>query len=187
MEKIITSLKDYKEIKNVEVPQTTGFYAFYVIENSIFEGTGLSGIKKGTCIYVGIAKDETLNERVLKSHLKTTGKSTLRRAIGAILINKLGLEPIIRGKTVTESNLRNFTFSKESEQKLTEFMVANLGVACCSYSSIEVNLEEIEKEIIKEFRYPAFNIEYAKESLYKKVIQESRKNCRVIVKSKVDK
>lgn len=185
MEQIIRCLKDYKEIKNIEAPQTTGFYAFYAMANNIFEGTALSDIKKETCIYVGIAKDETINERVLKSHLKTTGKSTLRRAIGAILIEKLGLEPIMRGKTATESNLRNFTFSKESEQILTEFMVTNLGVAFCSYSSIDVNLEDIEKEIIKEFRYPAFNVEYVKESRYKKVIQDARKNCRAIVKNKV--
>jgi hypothetical protein len=185
MEQIIRCLNDYKELKNIEAPQTTGFYAFYTIVNNIFEGTALSDMKKETCIYVGIAKDETLNERVTKSHLKTTGKSTLRRAIGAILIEKLGLEPIMRGKTATESNLSNFTFSKESEQRLTEFMFANLGVAFCSYSSIDVNLEDIEKEIIKEFRYPAFNVEYVKESKYKKVIQDARKNCRAIVKSKV--
>lgn len=185
MEQIIRCLKDYKEIKNIEAPQTMEFYAFYAKENNIFEGTALSDIKKETCIYVGIAKDETLNERVSKSHLKTTGKSTLRRSIGAILIKRLGLEPIMRGKTVTESNLRNFTFSKESEQRLTEFMLANLGVAFCAYSSADANLEDIEKEIIKEFRYPAFNVEYVKVSTYKKVIQEARKNCRAIVKSKV--
>lgn len=185
MEQIIRCLKEYKEIKNIEAPQTTGFYAFYAIANNVFEGTALSDIKKETCIYVGIAKYETLNERVLKSHLKTTNKSTLRRSIGAILIKKLGLEPIMRGKAATESNLRNFTFSKESEQRLTEFMFTNLGVAFCSYSSIDVNLEDIEKEIIKEFGYPAFNVEYVKESKYKKAIQDARKNCRAIVKNKV--
>ncbi|OOM15913.1 GIY-YIG nuclease family protein [Clostridium saccharobutylicum] len=185
MEQIIRCLKDYKEINNIEAPKTTGFYAFYTIANNIFEGTALSDIKKGDCIYVGIAKDETLDKRVYKSHLKTTGKSTLRRAIGAILIKKLGLEPTMRGKTATESNLRNFTFSKESEQRLTEFINNNLGVAFCSYSSIDINLEDIEKEIIKEFGYPAFNVEYVKESKYKKVIQDARKNCRAIVKSKV--
>ena len=57
----------------------------------------------------------------------------------------------------------------------------NLGIAFCSYSSIDVNLEDIEKEIIKEFGYPVFNIEYVKESKYKKAILDARKNCRDLV------
>lgn len=175
------SLKNFKPIFTVEPPRTTGFYAFYA-NSDCFEDTELHEIKKFDCIYIGIAKDETLWQRVLESHLKDSGKSTFRRSLGAILRIKLGLNPIMRGITVTKSNISNFKFCSDSEIKLSNFMTRKLSVAFYSCDSNESNLEAIEKKLIDEFGFPAFNLEYARtRNKYYHIIKKARKECRNIV------
>lgn len=181
MKQIVESLKIYKPLLEAEPPKETGFYAFFVMTDNCFDKTELSHIKKGDCVYIGIAEDETLLERVAESHLKTTSRSTLRRSLGAILREKYDLKPIKRGITATKSNISNYTLTPESEQRLTDFMYQHLGVAFYSYGSLN-NFEKIEKQLIKEFSFPVFNIEYSSnQNPYKRIIQVLRKECRIIV------
>ena len=182
LQQIIQCLKAYKPILEAEPPQTTGFYAVFVISNDCFNNTDLSQIKKGDCIYIGIAENETLFERVAESHLKNTGRSTLRRSMGGVLRTKLDLKPIKRGITTTINNISNYTFSPESEQRLTDFMYTHLGLAFFPYNNLDCSFEAIEKKLIEEFGFPIFNIEYAgSRNPYKRIIKELRKECRSIV------
>ena len=187
MKEIIEGLKMYLPVKEVKLPQSTGFYAFYVLNDYCFRGTELSNIRQYDCIYVGIAADETLYKRVVESHLKAAGKSTFRRSLGAILRDRLELKPIMRGLTSTRSNVSNYTFSKVDEERLTGFMFENLAIAYYPYDYSSRRFEDIEKEIIKEFGYPAFNIEYSKQTdnHYLKSVKQARKECRSIVASQV--
>ncbi len=178
MERVITELKNYIPTFDVQVPPTTGFYAFYVNNNS-FDTSKLSGIKEYDCIYIGIAKDETLSKRIKEAHFKDFGKSTFRRSIGAILLNQLELEPIMRGINPTKSNISNFKFNHISEERISHFIFNNLSIAICSCDNTQFNLKETEKILIKRFNYPAFNLEHANNhNEYYNAIKDARKSCR---------
>lgn len=182
MKQIIESLKIYKPLSQVELPKETGFYAFFVISRGCFDGTVLSQIKKDDCVYIGIAEDETLFERVTESHLIATGRSTFRRSLGAVLRTKLDLKPIQRGIVPTKSNLSNYAFSTESEKRLTDFMYKHIGIAFHPFSNLDCSLNVIEKKLIEQFDFPVFNIEYSGiKNPHKRIIQELRKDCRRIV------
>ncbi|MGB7604126.1 MAG: hypothetical protein WBL93_01485 [Lutisporaceae bacterium] len=188
MNKIIDGLKEFKPLHEIAVPNTTGFYAFYTIRDNCFEETQLNNIKQFDCIYVGIAEDETLYERIMHSHLKSAGKSTFRRSLGAILRTKLDLLPLMRGVTPTKSNISNYKFSNADEQKLTAFMRNNLRIAYFPYTEAGKNMESIEKEIIKKFGYPAFNLSHVNknDNPYFQAIKLARQNCKNEVITKVD-
>ncbi len=190
MKQIIEGLKSFRPIleEKAEPHKVTGFYAFFVISNNCFSHTFLEELKQGTCIYIGIAENETLYERVFKSHLKDTGKSTFRRSMGAVLRNELCLQPIKRGVTATRSNISNYTFNLESEKRLTNFMYQHLWLAFYPYSDSKVAFEEIEKQLIKEFGFPAFNLEYGNsyENVFFQRIKQARKECRDIVARQIE-
>lgn len=178
MERVIAELKNYIPTFDVQLPTTTGFYAFYINNNS-FENTTLSGIKEYDCIYIGIAKDETLSKRIHKAHFKDSGKSTFRRSIGAILLNQLELEPTMRGINPTKSNISNFKFNDISEERISHFIFNNLSIAICSCENTRFNLRETEKILIQRFNYPAFNLEHANnQNEYYHAIKDARKSCR---------
>lgn len=182
LEQIIDSLKIHISIALLELPPSTGFYAFYTISDDCFDGTDLRHIKKGECVYIGIAKDENLHKRISEAHLKNTGKSTLRRSLGGVLRKKLDLKPTMRGITATKSNISNYTFSEDCEKRLTSYIYKHFEIAFYPYT--ENNLEDIEKKLIEIFKFPAFNIEYAgNKNPYKKIIKGLRNDCRSIIKN----
>ncbi|MGE5329885.1 MAG: GIY-YIG nuclease family protein [Deltaproteobacteria bacterium] len=186
MDEIYESLKNPKSIDEISIPLNIGIYAFYT-NSKCFLNTQLNQIESEECIYIGIAQDETLNQRILGSHFSHSGQSTFRRSLGAILRNKLNLDPIMRGVTVTKSNISNFRFCSESEKKLTNFMNQNLLIAFKSFNVTEHNLNDIEKKLIDKFGFPAFNLEYVGiKSKYYQIIKEARKECRNIVKQRID-
>lgn len=184
MDDIYESLKNPNSIDKISVPFKIGIYAFYT-NNKCFLNTEICQIDKGECIYIGIAKDETLNQRIRK-HFSNSGQSTFRRSLGAILRTKLKLTPTMRGITITKSNISNFRFNSKSEKILTDFMNENLSVAFHTLEITEHNIRVKEKEMIDKFGFPAFNLEHAgMRSKYYQIIKEARKECRNIVKIKL--
>lgn len=161
MDWIIDALKNYVPIFEAIPPDEPGFYAFYILTEGCFEDTVFAELRKCDIIYIGIAKDETLEQRVFKKHLRNTGQSTLRRSLGAALMEKLDIKPIMRGINPTPANISHYTFSIDDEQRLTDFIYGNLGIAFCACNSPEVNNEDTESNLIEAFNFPAFNIEYA--------------------------
>lgn len=121
--------------------KATGLYAYF-IDNTL----ELLPIQIGAngLIYVG-ASEEGFEAR---SHflLKSSGFSTLRRTLGAILKHRLVLKPIARGSSPTPANTRNYCFTPESEARLTEWMQKHLTYA--NYATDE-NIALLEKDLIR--------------------------------------
>ena len=102
-------------------------------------------------IYVGIAKD-SLRDRDLRQHFADgqTGRSTLRRSLGAVLKTKLGLTAIPRGGPNDSKRFENYRFDDAGERALTRWMIDNveLGYWCASPKLSYEDLRSNEYETI---------------------------------------
>ena len=83
-----------------------------------------------------------------RSHFlhKSSGFSTLRRTLGAILKHRLSLQAIPRGTGSVPSNISKYRFTPESEARLTEWMQTHLTYA--SYTTDEA-IALLEKDLIR--------------------------------------
>jgi hypothetical protein len=127
-------------------PAQSGVYSIYVhdiiaLEPFTPEVHGL--------IYIGSAND--LDQRGFETHFTTgkTGRSTLRRSLGALLKEILGLRAIPRSGTGSAANARNFTFDLESEERLSRWMDDNLEAGFCPVESDHETIEESLIAILK--------------------------------------
>ena len=104
-----------------------GVYAFY-IKNA----ASILPFMPGTdgLIYIGNATD--LAKRGKRNHLRTgaSGRSTLRKTLGAILKSSLSLTAVPRGSGASDQDFTNYKFSDEGEVRLTEWMNDNLEIGC---------------------------------------------------------
>jgi hypothetical protein len=104
-------------------PDTNGIYGMFLIESSSLKEFGAGG----RLIYIGIAKN-SLKDRDFNDHFNTrnSGRSTLRRSIGAILKVDLSLKAIPRGGSTDSLRYENYKF--DNEEILTEWMITNLNI-----------------------------------------------------------
>jgi hypothetical protein len=95
-------------------------------------------------IYVGMSEDGF----DARSHFtqKSSGFSTLRRTLGAVLKHRLALQATPRGTGSVPANIRNYGFTPEGEVRLSEWMQKHLTYAV--YASDE-NLALLEKDVIR--------------------------------------
>lgn len=159
LENILNSIRDtFKSIDgHLDYPTCPGIYAFMLKQNANLKefGTQLQ------VIYVGIAK-ESLKNRDLGNHFKSssTGRSTLRRSIGAVLKSDLGIIAFSRNGTSNKREINNYTFDLEGNKVLTEWMRKNLVVGYWEdkkripYSK----LRGLEEEVIK-FLKPTLDLD----------------------------
>ncbi len=141
-EKIVQCLEKSRtrfDPQSRELPQTGGVYAIYSTRPTI--GSFQAGNKNGL-IYIGKSTD--LSRRPLKDYFETgrTGFSTLRRSIEAILKQELGLIAFPRGPGQAESNIRNYKFRPQGEERLTNWMMENLEVAVYPVLDCYAQMEE---------------------------------------------
>ena len=100
-------------------------------------------------LYVGMT-DSSLEARNHFKH-KSSGFSTLRRSLGAILRADLGLVPIPRSPGSTRAH---FKFDEDGEQRLSEWMAAHLDYA---FVTVEGDRRTLEKQLILD-RQPPLNL-----------------------------
>ena len=124
---IITSLRqtsrNYSD--HVDYPKQPGIYGFVLADTSTLGQFG----QGGQLLYIGISKD-SLHCRDFNQHFKSgqSGRSTLRRSLGAVLRDKLKLKAIPRGGTNDTKRFDNYKFTADGEEKLTEWMLQNLKI-----------------------------------------------------------
>jgi len=139
-----------KPISHAEVPSKCGVYGVFLKAPE-----DLKGFSKNPdgLIYIGSSLD--LSEREFEHHLNSenTGFSTLRRSIGAIFKEEFGLTVIPRSSGPSKTNVTNYKFLPEGEEKLTNWMTDNLEVGICSLG----DYESIEKSLIS-FLMPPLNL-----------------------------
>ena len=128
-------------IDRLAAPSASGVYAIYLRTPGLLapftEGDG--GL-----IYVGLSTD--LAAREFEQHFASgsTGVSTLRRSLGAVLKEKLELRAIPRSAGASESNVRNYSFAGDGNEQLTKWMRDHLEVGV--YAS--PRFKELEDELV---------------------------------------
>jgi hypothetical protein len=118
-------MKSRRPVEEASYPDSPGLYTISMTKQSLLDGFA----KGGDLIYLGKAEDR-LSRRDLRTHFRSgaTGRSTLRRSIGAILKNKLKLKSIPRSPRRSTQDLYNYKFSIEGGERLTEWMKTNLEI-----------------------------------------------------------
>jgi len=127
-----------------------GVYACFLSDGSKLApfAPGADGL-----IYVGVTGD--LAKREFEAHFSSdsTGFSTLRRSIGAILKVQLKLTAIPRGPGSSASNMTCYRFTEPGEQRLTAWMGEHVHVGACGVGFSP----ELEKALISRMR-PLLNL-----------------------------
>ena len=114
-----------KPVSTAEYPDRPGLYAIFLVAGGVLGEFAIGG----KIIYFGKAED-SLSQRDFKTHFSSggTGRSTLRRSIGAILKKEYGLKAIPRSPKRSKQDLYCYKFSNDGEQILTTWMMKNLEI-----------------------------------------------------------
>jgi hypothetical protein len=149
-------------------PSLGGVYAFYLRNHSALSPFVC---KADGMVYIGSTSN--LASREYENHFATTstGFSTLRRSIGAILKQKLCLKAVPRSQGASKTNVQNYRFTDAGDRLLTEWMIENLEVGFCAHDDF-VNLE---KALLKHLS-PLLNLKGC-DNLYSKEIRALRAIC----------
>ena len=171
-------LKSFNEMDSFN--EQSAIYAIAFNGNEFPVHFGIDKINKGDIIYIG-KTESGLKKRIVKTHFKDgkTGSSTLRRSLGAILIDNLTLEPISRSSA--EARFRDYKFINKSEKILTEWMINNLSVSFIPYNRGKRLLRKMESEIIY-LLSPILNISRNSNNRNGLILKELREKCRQIAR-----
>jgi hypothetical protein len=133
-----------RDVQPAAVPATSGLYAWWAADDVLPDLQYLpDGGRHPTSprlvlLYVGISSD--LRSRITRKHLgSSTGGSTLRRALAALLSSELDLT------ACWSPNRDRVTLQKPSEARLTEWMRSRLHVSWAQHPSPK----SVEADVIK--------------------------------------
>lgn len=181
LSEIITHTKPYRNIQYFS--QKPGIYGITFLGGETTLKCGDSSIKPKTLIYIGKTESSQI-KRDVKNHFGTgkTGHSTLRRSIGALLLDDLELKPQPRSITeATERKYTNYKFDDDGEARLTEWMKSNLGIGFCEFDKQEVR--GLEKRLIQ-FSTPLLNIHGNISSPFHTELCLARAKCKELARNK---
>lgn len=180
--KIIQSLQNnYMKIKDMhesDYSTMPGIYAILFVGSHFPLIEAAEYVRIRPIIYIG-KTEKSQRARDLKQHFSNngTGRSTLRRSLGAILREQLNLKPKPRKfSSVMNIDYNNYRFDETGEEKLTAWMYENLA---CSFYEMRDNSSDIEifeNEVIKD-RVPILNIKNNMGNLFGEIVSEKRKIC----------
>lgn len=113
-------------VTRLAAPASAGVYAVF-----LRDAATLPGIRAGIDGLVYIGTSSNLAQRKFDTHFQSgkSGFSTLRRTLGALLVDDLALRPQPRGTGASDTNYRNYRFDDAGEHRLTDWMHTNLEVA----------------------------------------------------------
>jgi hypothetical protein len=143
-------LRSRARVEELSAPPGGGVYAIYLSTKDLL--TPFTEGKNGL-VYIGLSAN--LADREFECHFASdnTGFSTLRRSFGAILKRQLDLKAIPRAPGPSETNVRNYRFAPDGEQKLTTWMSEYLEIGLHASS----RYLELENFLIPELR-PLLNL-----------------------------
>jgi len=152
-----------------------GIYGFFLLKGSLRIGQRKFAAP-GTLLYVGKTKSSQ-KARDAGEHLADgqTGRSTLRRSLGALLREQLSLKP--RPRSDSEKSTRRFTnfkFDSRGEKELTNWMRKHLSVGFCKLATADIPGRE--KDLISS-AIPPLNIENNSKSPYRGELELVRAQC----------
>ena len=169
---IAERLMDDKHFQSIgvidnSVPDKPGIYSLRIkdIENLPEPFDAHLASRGHNIIYIGIAS-KSLYRRMLNQELRGKGHGTFFRSVGAML----GYRPP-KGSLNHRKNKRNYKFSGDDEQRIIEWMNANLLV---NWVELSKGLNSVETEIIRKHK-PLLNI--AKNPAALPLLTRLRKEC----------
>lgn len=139
-------LAGLRPLAGMPVLTGAGVYAFALLPDATLPDVepGEAGL-----LYVG-KTDQSLDVRNHFLHADS-GRSTLRRSLGAALRTELGLVVRPRGSGRSDRDMINYRFDDEGERRLTTWMGASLS-AC--QVRVDGGVRAIEKDLIARLRPP---------------------------------
>lgn len=148
-------------------PMDAGIYAIFAGSPRCLPGVVLS---QDRLLYIG--QSGSLERR---NHFKmeSSGFSSPRRSLGALLKSELQLTAEPRSAGRSPSNYRNYRFGGEGETRLSKWMKQNLMCAICPLDS---DVQGKEWQLIKEYEPPLNLIGWRNPQ--KGLIQNLRTVCR---------
>ncbi len=149
-----------------------GVYAIFVKDRTCLPGVDLpsSGL-----LYIGLSSD-----LAKRNHFKArdSGFHSPRRSIGAILKTSLNLTAVPRGRGRSETNYRNFRFTEDGEERLTDWMRSNLEYSIYPYDG---DVAQLETQLIRD-NEPPLNLTKWRNP-QKRSIQALRDSCKAEAKT----
>ena len=122
----------------------SGVYLFCLDQDRELPGVELGNDR---VLYVGMTeKDLVVRNHFLHRH---SGGSTLRRSLGALLLEELKLQPIRRDCKL--ANADKYRFTRDGEERLTAWMTENLVAA---QIEVKVDVQIVERTLIIELEPP---------------------------------
>lgn len=182
-----TAAKSVAEVSSYSMVR--GVYAFFLVKGSLTIGQRVFGADSGTPLYIG--KTESRQKaRDADQHLSDegTGSSTLRRSLGAILLEQLRLKPEARSDSeTTERRFTNYKFDTAGEEQLTKWMSDHLSLAFCELPKLTIpELRACEKRLIRSAS-PPLNILHNSGSLFYADLKRARKHCVALAREAAEK
>ena len=171
---LIRNAKPFQEIQSFS--DKPGIYAFFFYGEK-FPLPGYTP-RKGQIIYIG-KTESSQQKRDADTHFATgkTGSSTVRKSFGALLREELGLKPVPRGQADIDAGRTSaFKFDDDSEEKLTEWMVSNLGLSYYEYDVDAKKIDMLETALIRQV-VPVINIDKNPDNPYLLDLKRARKEA----------
>ena len=154
-------------VANIPDHPDPGVYAIFAKDPDRLPGIVLPSSGLG---YVG--RSSNLERR---NHFKAihSGFHSPRRSIGAILKTELCLTAIPRAPGASETNYKNFRFTDDGEQRLSQWMRSNLEYAIYPFDG---DINQLETQLIRE-NEPPLNLTKWRNP-QKQKIQALRNTCK---------
>ena len=161
-----------------------GIYGFFLLHGALCIGGQTFESGKDSLLYVG-KTESSQKMRDAGEHLADgqTGRSTLRRSLGALLREVLNLRPQPRSNTEKSTKrFTNFKFDAAGEKRLTAWMKKHSGLGLCELPALTIpELEEREERLIRSAK-PPLNIDDNPDSPYLTHLKSARKHCAALSK-----
>lgn len=135
------------------------------------DGADLPRVSAAGALYIG--RSSNLAEREFDTHFASgkTGFSTLRRSLGALLVERLDLRAVPRAPGPSATNTRNYRFDDAGEDRLSTWMREHLLIGVASHP----NPRGVEGELIA-LACPALNLT-GWENPMRAEVKRLRKRC----------
>jgi len=144
-------LRDKEKLESL--PDSPGLYFWYyknideLFSKEQKEKLYLDSVIKSNgyfLLYIGIAKGQSIKQRIIDKHLNSAHVSTLRHSIGSLLANKARLKPSLiveAGKFAIDKDWR-------VEKRITEFLKENAKISWI----IDENPNGLETFLLGDYR-----------------------------------
>lgn len=165
--------------ENTAFSKYPGIYGFFLSNGCLHIGERKLTAGKDILLYIG-KTESSQRARDARQHLadEGTGYSTLRRSLGALLLDQLSLKPRPRGDSANSARrFTHFRFDAEGEAKLTKWMMENLKLGFLVFRESDCDkLKDCEQALIKSAR-PPLNIHHNPDKPCRKELKSLRKHC----------